>query len=72
MKFGNTLAETLVPEWRQYYINYEGLKQRLKQVRLAEGMKLFQAGEESGYRTTGHHHTLYSAPAVSLKSPSQV
>lgn len=32
MKFGLTLAETLVPEWRQHYINYDALKYKLKQV----------------------------------------
>lgn len=34
MKFGLTLAESLVPEWREYYIDYESLKHKLKQVRL--------------------------------------
>jgi SPX domain protein involved in polyphosphate accumulation len=35
MKFGLTLAESLVPEWREHYIDYESLKHKLKQVRLS-------------------------------------
>lgn len=33
MHFSHHLAEALVPEWRQHYINYEALKDKLKQVR---------------------------------------
>lgn len=32
MKFSNTLEATMLPEWRQYYIDYKGLKKVLKQV----------------------------------------
>lgn len=35
MKFSNTLEATMLPEWRQHYINYKALKKVLKQVRTA-------------------------------------
>jgi SPX domain protein involved in polyphosphate accumulation len=32
MKFSKYLESQSVPEWRKAYINYKGLKQKLKQV----------------------------------------
>lgn len=35
VRFGQTLAETRLPEWRAHYLDYDGLKQKLQQVWLA-------------------------------------
>ena len=32
MKFAKYLEDQSVPEWRKAYINYKGLKKRLKQI----------------------------------------
>jgi SPX domain protein involved in polyphosphate accumulation len=33
MKFSNQLDASMVPEWRQHYMDYKALKKKLKQVR---------------------------------------
>ena len=35
MKFSNTLEASMLPDWRQYYIDYKALKKVLKQVHTA-------------------------------------
>jgi SPX domain protein involved in polyphosphate accumulation len=36
MKFGKYLQENVYPEWRFYYIDYDGLKRILKERRVGE------------------------------------
>ena len=32
MKFGSKLKDAICPEWREYYIDYDGLKKRLRKA----------------------------------------
>lgn len=36
MKFGQYLQENIFPEWRFYYIDYDGLKRLLKEREIGE------------------------------------
>jgi hypothetical protein len=41
MKFSNQLEVSMVPEWRQHYLDYKALKKKLKQVRKTFASCLF-------------------------------
>lgn len=47
MKFGRTFKESIIPEWRFYYMDYDGLKQMLKE-RTSQG-SFFAESDEAAF-----------------------
>ncbi len=48
MKFGKYLADNIAPEWRFYYIDYDGLK-KLVEEREASGEAFFAEKDEAHF-----------------------
>jgi hypothetical protein len=54
VRFGQTLAETRLPEWRAHYIDYDGLKQKLQQVWGGDLMPHSRLALPAGQRSLTH------------------